>query len=572
MNRFKFLFLTLALLISAACFAGPIRLGTTYFMPAGRTNPVFLDAKTDTSGNLVMAVQADVTGGGKQIVVTRFNAAGTRQWSSTINTPVAVSAAGPLAGKFQLMLDGSGNTYVISPRDGNPVISGTTEDLLLRKINSSGATVGYLSLVGYLQEATGQTFDVVNAQMQNGPRASQELTLALTARGFSPHLHHVFILSLQGDVSGSAISVAGNYWVEADVWNNWPTSLSSDEYKLVAVVAGQSNLAEAGGATTRIVMQTLSRYEEPEYLSETTSYGSGAFWFTEGYCNLSGEAGSLNYNVSNINMEGIGSHSSQTIVLSRNDSDTPLIDRFTTSAAKSVISVPSSVPYAAARVGDNWMVYGMRTTGDGEFMMKYPSTGELSMAPWSFISAATTAPQYVGASLTSTGSRVYLAGGPTQNGFQSLYSCFNEHLEFHYSAELNVPFTLSTSRVLPVTGNRFWTVGVTSTGLQAAILWEEPKYFVGITAASTTANRGDTVFMKAHLTTPAPAGGYTFNVSVSSNLENAPRTVTVPAGTNFAKFSVKVKSAAVTGSATVTARTNSTHDINTAHTATFSIN
>lgn len=275
MNRFKFLFLTLALLISAACFAGPIRLGTSYFMPAGRTNPVFLDAKTDASGNLVMAVQADVAGGAKQIIVTRFNAAGTRQWSSTINTPVTISQAGPLAGKFQLMLDGSGNTYVISPRDGNPVISGTTEDLLLRKINSSGATVGYLSLIAYLKEATGQTFDVLNAQMQSGPRASQELTLALTARDFWPYLHHVFILSIQGGVSGSAISVAGNFWVEADLWDYWPTSLSSDEYKLVAVVPGQSNLAAAGGATTRIVIQSLSRYEEPEYLFESTSYGSG---------------------------------------------------------------------------------------------------------------------------------------------------------------------------------------------------------------------------------------------------------------------------------------------------------
>jgi hypothetical protein len=187
------------------------------------------------------------------------------------------------------------------------------------------------------------------------------------------------------------------------------------------------------------------------------------------------------------------------------------------------------------------------------------------------ISDASGSPYYVGNSLTSSRGRAYLAGGPTVAGVQGMYSSFSDTGELLYSAGLNQPFTLSTSFVIPAANNRFWTVGRTSTGLQAVNLWREPDYFVGISSVKSAA-AGGTVTVTAHLNSPAPTGGYRFAVSVSSNLQDAPRTVTVPAGATSATFTVKVKSTATAGSATVTARTNATHDVNTAHTATFNIN
>lgn len=146
MIALKPVFTFIVALAATISLAGPVRLATNFLIPAGRTNPVILDAKADASGNLVTAAQADF-GSGKQIVISKFSAAGVRRWSSTINTPVSATAPGQVAGKFQIMLDGVGNTYVLSPRAGNPAVAGTTQDILLRKISDSGATVGYLSLV-----------------------------------------------------------------------------------------------------------------------------------------------------------------------------------------------------------------------------------------------------------------------------------------------------------------------------------------------------------------------------------------------------------------------------------------
>jgi len=164
-----------------------------------------------------------------------------------------------------------------------------------------------------------------------------------------------------------------------------------------------------------------------------------------------------------------------------------------------------------------------------------------------------------------------LAGGPTVAGLQGLYSSFSSTGELLYSAGLNQPFTVSTSFVVPTANNRFWTVGRTSTGLQAVTLWNEPEYFVDLTAPSSAAP-GSAVTIKAQLLSPAPAGGYSFPVRVSFRLQDAPSTVTVPAGATSATFTVKVKSTATAGPATVTAQTNTALDINTSHTATFSVN
>ena len=179
MIALKPVFTFIVALAATISLAGPVRLATNFFIPAGRSNPVILDAKADASGNLVTAAQADF-GSGKQIVISKFSAAGVRRWSSTINTPVSATAPGQVAGKFQIMLDGVGNTYVLSPRDGNPVIAGTTQDIIVRKLNDNGATVGYLSLVGYLMGQSGTTFNVSNAQMQSLPSGS-EVVLACTA-------------------------------------------------------------------------------------------------------------------------------------------------------------------------------------------------------------------------------------------------------------------------------------------------------------------------------------------------------------------------------------------------------
>ena len=55
----------MAMLATSVSLAGPVRLATNFFIPAGRTNPVVLDAKADANGNLVTAALADVTAGGQ---------------------------------------------------------------------------------------------------------------------------------------------------------------------------------------------------------------------------------------------------------------------------------------------------------------------------------------------------------------------------------------------------------------------------------------------------------------------------------------------------------------------------
>jgi len=102
-------------------------------------------------------------------------------------------------------------------------------------------------------------------------------------------------------------------------------------------------------------------------------------------------------------------------------------------------------------------------------------------------------------------------------------------------------------------------------------LWNEPEYFVDLSAPSSAAP-GSTVTVKAQLLTPAPVGGYTFPVRVSYRLQDAPATVTVPAGETSATFTVTVRSTATAGPASITAQTNTTLDIDAAHTAKLNIN
>ncbi len=237
------------MLATSVSLAGPVCLATNFFMPAGRTSPVVLDAKADASGNLVTAALADVTAGGQQIVITKFSAAGVRRWSSSITTPVSVAPAGQAAGEFQIQLDGVGNTYVLSPRASNPVISGTTDDLLVRKISDAGATVGYLSLVGYLFDSTGTKYNVTNAQMQNGPVLLAEVGLACTAVNPATGGSSAFVLSIQGVVSGSAITVDARGGRMA-----YQDSLQYENYAVVGLQSVSPSLDAAGRPRMRLVL------------------------------------------------------------------------------------------------------------------------------------------------------------------------------------------------------------------------------------------------------------------------------------------------------------------------------
>lgn len=238
--RFRSVLTAVVAIAASVSLAGPARLATSFFMPAGRTNPVVLDAKADASGNLVTAALADVTGGGQQIVITKFTAAGVRRWSSTITTPVPASAPlSQVAGKFQILLDGVGNTYVLSPRAGNPLVAGTTEDLLVRKISDTGATVGYLSLVGYLSTTTGQTFNVKNAQMQTGPALSAEVGLAFTAENVFSPFSSAYMLQFPGSVSGGAISVSGSLSQDGSFYSEGG-EFSRVTYSVVGLKEGNS--------------------------------------------------------------------------------------------------------------------------------------------------------------------------------------------------------------------------------------------------------------------------------------------------------------------------------------------
>jgi len=539
--------------------AGPVRLGTSFFSPPDLTNLVVLDARVNDRDFLVTATEADVIGGGKRIVITQFKY-GFRAWSSTINTPVSVAAAAQTEGKFQILSEGS-NTYVLSPRDGNPDFPGTNEDLILRRLNyrGQGSTYDYLSIVRYLSEQTGRELSVSNGRMLNS-KDPGKIVLAVTAvdpEGFSS----VYVLHIENmDVLGYAV-LPGSYSEDADGW-------SAEGNILVG-------LTPSGTSEDPRMRLTFKR--EHVFVSYGSSVGFEHMSLRS--CEVNADAGSISVSAPTtteldgslgFQAEGLGFSEDQELVLSWLPENDTQIFRRASSFENVVLPSISTVPYTATRVGNNWLVYGHNTAGTGEFFLKFPNVGYLTAIPFS-ISDASVAPYYAGNSLTSARGRAYLAGGPTVNGFQGIYSSFNDLGELVYSAGVKQPFTLSTAFVVPTTDNRFWTVGTTSTGLQAVILWKEPEYFVGISSRSS-ARRGDTVTIKAHLSTPAPTGGYTFNVSVSSNLQDAPRTVTVPAGDSSATFTVKVKSTATAGSATVTARTNATLDVNTAHTATFSIN
>jgi len=556
---FRSVLTALVALAASVSLAGPVRLATNFFIPAGRTNPVILDAKVDASGNLVTAAQADF-GSGKQIVITKFTAAGVRRWSSTINTPVPVSAPGQVAGKFQIMLDGSGNTYVLSPRAGNPDYPGSSDDLLLRKINDGGATAGYLSLVRNLADRSGKVFSVKAGQMQATRTNLTDLGLVVTAVG-TDGLSSAFLLRLDGSVSGSSLNVTGFTSIDGNIQDDGRYKYTYN-YAAVGLTPGGTPAAPR----MRLVVSQESQLE-----SYFESYGYRNSWVycfevdVDSWTTIVSEDGNSTFlgEGHGFQAEGLGSSEDQELCLVRDSGGTGYIAWLGSLFENRELFTTSSVPYSATRVGSDWLVYGEQ---GGEYLLKYPASNSDPLGLY-FISPEIS---YAGSSLVSARGRAYLAGGPTVGGVQGMYSSFSSEGELVYSAGQNQPFTVTTSFVVPAANNRFWTIGKTSAGLQAVVLWREPDYFVGISTGYAFA-AGSTVTVKAHLSTPAPAGGYTFNVSVSSNLQNAPRTVTVPAGASSATFTVKVKSTATAGSATVVARTNATYDINTAHTATFSI-
>ncbi len=513
-----------------------------------------------------MAAQADASGG-NQIIITKFTAAGVRRWSSTINTPVPVTAAGQVAGKFQILLDGVGNTYVLSPRAGNPVIAGTTEDLIVRKISDTGATVGYLSLVSHMFNASGQKYNVTNAQMQNGPALAAEVGIAFTTVSLGDGASSAYMLQFLGGVSGGAITTSGSGALEGSI-ETYGDEYFWRNYSVVGLKPGNPSFYPGGTPKYRLIAKYEYEFNIPSlgisgvengYLPASLVFDPDASTYDEPWDTAAG----LGFQA-----EGLGSSVDQTLVIDQHPDGSRSISRQVTDTARVAIGGSSS-PYSATRVGNDWLVYRWLSVAFGESLLKFPTTGALTATELP-ISFSTSSPYYAGGSIVSANGRAYLAGGPTVAGMQGTYSSFNSAGELVYSAGQNQPFTLSTSIVVPTVNNRFWTVGTTSTGLQAAILWREPDYFVGISAPSS-AFAGNTVTVKAHLNTPAPTGGYTFNVSVSSNLQDAPRTVTVPAGDSSATFTVTVKSTARDGSATVVARTNATHDVNTAHTATFRV-
>ncbi len=559
---FRSVLSAVVVLAASVSLAGPVRLGTSFFLPAGLTNPVVLDARVNDNDFLVTATEADVIGGGKRLVITQFKY-GSRAWSSTINTPVSVAATGQIAGKFQILPDGASNTYVLSPRAGNPDFPSTTEDLILRQLNYRGTTGSYLSIVRYLAEQTGKELNVSNGRMLLTKRNSTDTVLAVTAvdpEGFSS----IYLLYLDGPNVVGLASLPGSYSdddaagrliVSNTLFGLTPSGTPEDP-RLRLAVKQEVSFFSYGDSSLN--------YDRTSLLSHEVSTDADTYSISLGDPTSTVLADRMGFQA-----EGLGSSEDQELVLSRDASNNGHASRRASSFENVVLARMSSVPYTATRVGGNWLVYGQSMTGAGEFILKYPAFGALTATSFT-ISDAAAAPYYAGSSFTSSRRRAYLAGGPTVNGFQGIYSSFSDLGELVYSAGVKQPLTLSTSFVVPTTDKRFWTVGTTSTGLQAVIQWQEPEYFVGISARSS-ARRGDTVTVKAHLNTPAPTGGYRFAVSVSSNLQDAPRTVTVPAGDSTVTFTVKVKNTATVGSATVVARTNATHDINTAHTATFTI-
>ena len=259
---YKSILTVLVALVASISIAGPVRLATSFFIPAGRTNPVILDAKADASGNLVTAAQADF-GGGKQIIITKFNAAGVRRWASTINTPVPVTASGQVAGKFQIMLDGVGNTYVLSARDGNPAVSGTSQDILLRKINDSGVTVGYLSLAGYLVGHYSVAMNVTNAQMQGLP-TGENVCVSFTGVTVSDSVSSAYIVLLRGGTSGSAITVDA---IQVNDGVYFPGA-GRINYSVIGLKPGEETV---DGPQLRWLYKLEQRFENP-ILSEETTY------------------------------------------------------------------------------------------------------------------------------------------------------------------------------------------------------------------------------------------------------------------------------------------------------------
>jgi len=350
----------LAALTASISLAGPVRLATSFFLPTGRTNPVILDARADASGNLVTAAQADF-GGGKQIVITKFNSAGVRRWSSTINTPVAVTSPGQVAGKFQIMLDGVGNTYVLSPRAGNPDYAATTEDLLVRKLNDAGATVGYLSLVRFLADMTGEAFNVREGQMLPTRKNSTDLGIAVSVR--ETWNSGVYVLYLDGNVFGGSLVVRGSTALEqSNGWDGISTIVSN--YSVVGLTAA--------GTVADPQLRLIMKEEYNVYPEDDSPYG-GAKVLTY-KANLEPEDVRINYlDETTIDLgygykaEGLGFSESQNFVITRGTSDGCYIARTESYTSRKVLSNLSSLPYTATRVGENWLVYGYRTAGAGEF-------------------------------------------------------------------------------------------------------------------------------------------------------------------------------------------------------------
>jgi hypothetical protein len=556
--HFRSVLTALVALAASISIAGPLRLATNFFIPAGRTNPVILAAKVDDDGNLGIAAEADL-GPNKQIVITRFTAAGVRLWSSTINTPVSATAPGQLAAKFQLALDGRGNTLVLSPRAGNPDFPGSSEDLILRRINDSGQTVGYLSLVRSLHELTGQVFNIKSAQMQAVRWDARMLGLAITAVGMDG-LSNVFLLHVYAAPTGTSLRIVGYDYLlgQHEISEDGVTTTN---FRVVGL--------QQAGTTELPLLQVVVSRERSARLNSMGDYDETS---TELYSVPDTSLirlPSFNFPGFGVQYRGHAASETQSLVVGEDSTGQSwLLEISETGTWFGNSPDRVWVPSAAARVGNDWMLYAETgVNNEIAYLWKYTAFEELQLTRTFFFPK-----RYRGDSLVSSRGRAYLAGGPQVGSVQGVFSSFSSDGDLIYSAGQTQPFTLSTSLVVPGANNRFWSVGTTSTGLQSVILWEEPRYFVGIsTAEAVNPNASPIVTVKAHLNAPAPTGGYTFNVSVSSNLQDAPRTVTVPAGATSATFTVKVKDGSVENTATVTARTNATHDVNVAHTATFRV-
>jgi hypothetical protein len=322
------------------------------------------------------------------------------------------------------MLDGIGNTYVLSPRAGNPAVSGTSEDILLRKLNDSGVTVGYLSLAGYLMGQYGVAMNVTNSQMQGLP-TGENVCVSFTGVTVSDSVSSAYIVLLRGGTSGSAITVDA---IQVNDGVYFPGA-GRINYSVIGLKPGEETV---DGPQLRWLYKLEQRFENP-ILSEETTYLNCSTEITPTGFSL---AIAFPYVVASrigFEAEGAGSTSDQVAITTKDGISVRIFSRGLEELTSALVEIVSAVPHTTTRAGNDWLVYGQGASGEGEFLLKYPSVGDLTATNYT-ISDATGAPYYVGNSLTSSRGRAYLAGGPTIGAVQGVFSSFNTDGELVYSA------------------------------------------------------------------------------------------------------------------------------------------